>query len=219
MPILHESEDDLSLPEGFVYLDEAISGVAWEAKYATRDNFTGAQVPGYEANRIAISTEMVTPLQKAASAAAASGYRLLVWDGARPQRAVDAFMAWSVAPEDGLTKDTHYPNLNRSDLFTKGYLAKRSGHSRGAAVDLTLTDAQSGELLDMGTGFDYMDVLSHHGANGLTEAQRTNRNALAAIMRQAGFERYESEWWHYMLSDDPHPGVYFDFVIADAGRE
>ncbi len=211
MPALAES----ALPEGFVYLDEAVRGVTWDAKYATADNVTGAPVPGYETNRIALSLEMVAPLKKAMALADEAGYSLLIWDTARPQRAVDAFMAWSEAPEDGATKAAHYPRVDKADLFKLGYIAKKSGHTRGAAIDLTLTDKATGEALDMGTGFDFMDVLSHHGAKGLTQAQRENRSTLLKIMEGAGFKRYDREWWHYTLNDEPHPGTYFDFMIGE----
>lgn len=211
MPVLFE--EAYRLPDGFVYLDEAVPGVYWDAKYASEDNFTGAVVDGYAANRIACSERMAAALAKARDLAAEKGLKLLIWDAARPQRAVDRFVEWSREPEDGKTRETHYPNLKKSLLFRKGYIAARSGHTRGAAVDLTLMD-QSGIPLDMGGGFDLMDEKSRHGAKGLTKAQAENRNTLKKLMAQAGLKAYESEWWHYSLRDEPFPGEYFDFVIG-----
>lgn len=203
-----------ALPEGFVYLDEALDGVLWDAKYAADDNFTGATVDGYEANRIVCSNEMIDALALARDAAGEQGYLLLVWDAARPQRAVDAFVRWSEAPEDGSTKQRHYPNIRKSQLFGQGYIAKKSGHSRGAAVDLTLVSIETGAELDMGGGFDLMDAKSHHGAPGLSADQQANRKALRGIMERCGFAAYANEWWHYSLKSEPFAGQYFDFVIG-----
>lgn len=207
-----------ALPEGFVYLDEALSGVAWDAKYATRDNFTGQVVDGYASNRVALAQKMVGPLSRARDLAAGAGYGLLVWDAARPQRAVDCFAAWAALSEDNRTRARHYPNLKRSQLFELGYIARRSGHSSGRAIDLTLTGARSGRALDMGGCFDLMDERSHHGAAGLTPAQALNRAALRDIMCACGFADYQNEWWHYSLIDEPFPGQYFDFIICGEPR-
>ena len=211
MPV--EAEDAYQLPEGFVYLDEVVDGVYWDCKYATDDNFTGAPVDGYESNRIACSEKMAQALIKARDLAAEKGLSLLIWDAARPQRAVDRFVEWASEPEDGKTREAHYPNLKKSSLFKKGYIARHSGHSRGAAVDLTLLD-ESGEALNMGGAFDLMDVRSHHGAKGLTKLQRENRKTLRRLMEACGLKAYKNEWWHYSLADEPFPGEYFDFAIG-----
>ena len=210
---LQEAAERYRLPEGFGYLDEEAPGIRWDAKYAGSDNFTGAPVDGYEADRVAVSFELASALLEAQRLARAEGLDLLVWDAARPQRAVDRFVAWSKESEDGLTKEAHYPNLDKRELIGE-YVARRSGHSRGGAVDLTLTDAE-GEPLDMGGAFDLMDARSHHGAKGLTRAQTKRRALLRRIMKQAGFKAYESEWWHYSLKDEPFPGQYFDFAIGE----
>jgi D-alanyl-D-alanine dipeptidase len=139
---------------------------------------------------------------------------LLLWDAYRPQRAVDGFRAWSLEPEDGSTKRRHYPRLERPELFRHGYVAARSGHSRGAAVDLTLYRLADDALLPMGGGHDLMDPISHHGTPGLAPAATANRRRLSAIMAAAGFRPHQPEWWHYQLADEPHPDSYFDFPIA-----
>ncbi|MEG2859301.1 MAG: M15 family metallopeptidase [Clostridia bacterium] len=200
------------LPVGFVYLDEAIPGMLWDAKYATTDNFTGKIVDGYEANRIALTRQVANGLITAQALAREEGLQLLVWDAARPQRAVDCFVRWSEAPEDDLTRTRHYPNLDKSQLFGE-YIARRSGHSRGCAVDLTLVD-ETGAPLDMGGDFDLMDARSHHGARDVGKRQAANRKLLRRIMLDAGFDDYESEWWHYTVKDEPFPDRYFDFVIG-----
>jgi D-alanyl-D-alanine dipeptidase len=198
----------------FVFLDEVLTGLRWDAKYATRDNFTGAPVDGYDVNRIVGSHALADALMEATRHAAATGFGLLVWDGYRPQRAVNRFLEWSALPEDGRTKEAFYPNIDRPDMFTQGYVAPRSGHSRGCAVDLTLYRLDTGQLADMGGRHDLMDERSHHGAPGVTGDAAENRRMLCSLMERSGFERYECEWWHYSLRDEPHPDTYFDFPIA-----
>ncbi|NLG24813.1 MAG: M15 family metallopeptidase [Clostridiales bacterium] len=198
--------------KGFIYLDQALPGVRQDAKYATRDNFTGDVVEGYWALRVVGSIELADGLAAVRRLAAGQGYDLLLWDGYRPQRAVDCFARWAAAPEDGRTKAAHYPNIDKRELFALGYIARRSGHSRGGAIDLTLVDAQSGRPLDMGGPFDLMDKRSHHGAAVSPIATR-NRAALRALMERCGFAAYENEWWHYALIRQPYPGAYFDFPI------
>ena len=198
---------------GFVFLDEVLRGVRWDAKYATWDNFTGKPVEGYEVNRIVGSDALADALQEAKARAAAIGFGLLLWDAYRPQRAVDRFLEWSGLPEDGRTKARFYPNIDRAEMFTNGYVARKSGHSRGSAVDLTLYRLDTGELAPMGGGHDFMDERSHHGARGVSGSEAQNRRSLCSIMERSGFQRYECEWWHYALRDEPYPDTYFDFPI------
>jgi D-alanyl-D-alanine dipeptidase len=186
----------------------------WDAKYATWDNFTGKPVDGYLANRIAGTRALCAALARARDKAASLGFGLLLWDGYRPQRAVDCFLRWSKQPEDGRTKPRHYPHISRADMLGKGYMAAKSGHSRGSAVDLALYHLATGELAPMGGGHDLMDPLSHHGAKGITLVEAINRQYLRSIMNTSGFSSYDCEWWHYTLKDEPYPGTYFDFPIA-----
>lgn len=204
----------MSVDCGFGYVDEVVPGVRWDAKYATWDNFTGAPVDGYEVNRVVVSHAVADALRRARSDAAALGLGLLLWDGYRPQRAVDHFVRWSVQPEDGRTKAHFYPNLDRAGMFTQGYVARRSGHSRGGAVDLTVFRLDTGELLPMGSRHDLMDERSHHGASGVGSTEAGNRRTLCGVMERSGFVRYAAEWWHYGLRDEPYPGTYFDFPVA-----
>ncbi len=198
----------------FGYLDEQVPGIRWDAKYATWDNFTGRPVDGYGANRIIGTSELFRALQRARDEGAALGLGLLLWDAYRPQRAVDDFRRWAQQPEDGRTKPRHYPALDRPELFELGYVATRSGHSRGSAVDLTLYDLATGELRPMAGEHDLMDELSHHGAAGIPVDAARNRELLRAIMETSGFASYAAEWWHYALRDEPYPDRYFDFPIT-----
>jgi D-alanyl-D-alanine dipeptidase len=198
----------------FVYVDEFVAGIRWDAKYATWDNFTGKPVDGYQANRIVGTRALCAALERARDKAAAFGFGLLLWDGYRPQRAVDCFLRWSNQPDDRRTKLRHYPNIDRPEMFGKGYVAAKSGHSRGGTVDLTLYHLDNGELAPMGGDHDLMDALSHHGAPGITRVEAANRHRLRAIMSACGFEAYEREWWHYTLEHEPYPNTYFDFPVG-----
>lgn len=202
------------MEKGFVFLDEVLRGIRWDAKYATWDNFTGKPVDGYEVNRIVGTHELAAALHAAQERAAVLGYGLLLWDGYRPQRAVDSFVQWSEEPEDGRTKSKHYPNINRSEMIRKGYVATRSSHSRGCAIDLTLYRLDTDALVPMGGDFDLMDVISHHEAKGISEAEARNRRLLRSIMESSGFNSYDCEWWHYSLKKEPYPNTYFDFPIT-----
>ncbi len=198
----------------FVFVDELVPGIRWDAKYATWDNFTGKPVDGYLVNRIVGTRALCAALDEAHQHAAALGFGLLLWDGYRPQRAVDRFIRWSIEPEDGRTKQRHYPNLDRAAMFEQGYVATRSGHSRGSTVDLTLCDLATGELAPMGGDHDLMDPISHHGARGVAPDEARNRQRLRSVMEGCGFSAYEREWWHYTLDAEPYPDTYFDFPIA-----
>jgi D-alanyl-D-alanine dipeptidase len=191
-----------------------VSGVRWDAKYATWDNFTGKPVDGYLTNRIVGTKALCAALQSAQEKAESLDFGLLLWDGYRPQRAVDCFLRWSRLAEDGRTKRRHYPHIDRAAMFANGYVAAKSGHSRGSTVDLTLYHLATGELADMGGDHDLMDPVSHHGASGITRDETRNRQHLRFIMEACGFSAYESEWWHYTMNDEPYPDTYFDFPIS-----
>ena len=198
----------------FVFVDEQVPGIRWDAKYATWDNFTGKPVDGYAVNRVVGTRALCAALEQARDRAAALGLGLLLWDGYRPQRAVDCFLRWSRQPEDGRTKQRHYPHISRPQMFEQGYVARRSGHSRGSTVDLTLFDLDTLELCPMGGGHDLMDPRSHHGAPGLSPVEVRSRQTLCTVMEASGFRRYDCEWWHYTLDDEPYPDTYFDFPVA-----
>src|SRR5690606_24341423 len=116
--------------------------------------------------RIGVRHAQGDALREAKDKARVLRYGLPLWDGYRPQRAVNCFLRWSEQPEDGRTKGKYYPNIDRSEMITKGYVATKSGHSRGSAIDLTLYRLDTAELVSMGTGFDFMDDRSHHTSTG-----------------------------------------------------
>ena len=143
------------------------------------------------------------------------GYRLKVYDAFRPQRAVDHFVRWAEDLNDTAMKSVFYPEVDKADLFEQGFIAKKSGHSRGSSVDLTMVDALTGKELDMGGAFDYFGELSHPGYRGeLTQAQIDNRMLLREAMLRQGFKPLSTEWWHFTLANEPWPGTYFEFPVC-----
>lgn len=204
----------MSVHPDFAFIDELVGGVRWDAKYATWDNFTGRPVDGYLVNRVVGSRALCAGLATARDRAGEQGLGLLLWDGYRPQRAVDDFVRWSRQPEDGSRKERHHPNLDRPQIVAQGYVATRSGHCRGSAVDLTLFDLASQQLVPMAGDHDLMDTSSHHDAAGIGSVEARNRRLLRSIMEASGFAAFEREWWHYSLVDEPHPDTSFDFPVA-----
>jgi D-alanyl-D-alanine dipeptidase len=147
---------------------------------------------------------------------AGRGYGLRAFDCYRPQRAVDHFVRWARDTTDRRTKAAYYPDVAKSALFADGYIAERSGHSRGSTVDLTLIEVHSDgstEPLDMGTPFDFFDPSSATDSPDVTPRQRADRALLREYMEAGGFRNYEAEWWHYTLEDEPWPERYLDVVI------
>ena len=201
------------LPEGFVYIDELIEDCILDAKYWGTDNFLGRPVAGYEQPLVVMSAEAAQACVRAAERLRRQGYVMKLFDAYRPQRAVDDFIAWVDDLSDQRRKPIHYPNVNKADMFELGYLARRSGHSRGSSVDLSLVDATTWQELDMGSIFDFMDVRSHIVTPGLTEAQARNRAMLRDAMVACGFETYSCEWWHFNLVTEPYSDTYFDFPV------
>lgn len=200
------------LPEGFVYIRDVIPSVREDIRYAGSHNFVGCPVDGYFVPRGVLREEAALALKTAADAFEEKGLYLLIYDAYRPQRAVDHFVRWAQDANDTKMKDEFYPTLDKSELFPKGYIAVRSGHSRGLTVDLTLTD-KDGTPLDMGGEFDWFLKISSHDYDDLTPAQKANRKLLLDGMEAAGFGSYSEEWWHYTLRGESTAEEFYDFPI------
>ena len=143
------------------------------------------------------------------------GYRLKIYDTYRPQRAVDHFVEWSKKTDDVRMKRYFYPDLGKDVLFPRGYIAAKSGHSRGSTVDLTLFDMKTGKEVDMGGTFDWFGEESHPDYRGISAAQFKNRMLLREIMVAHGFKPLAEEWWHFTLANEPYPDTYFDFPVRE----
>ena len=203
-------------PSGFVVLAEFIPHVIQEIRYYTTYNFIGDRIDGYEEPCALLTAEAARALRSAASELIVQGYRLKIFDAYRPACAVRHFALWGLEDQDIRMKQYFYPDLEKQELFSKGYIATRSSHSRGSALDLTLFDMKTGREADMGGPFDFFGEISHpdYRGPGLTDEQYDNRLILRRAMVRCGFEPYECEWWHFRLADEPYPETYFEFPIS-----
>ena len=202
-----------SRPEIFVDLEKAIPGILVEPRYYGENNFIGRRIDGYDAPVCYLTLPASEALAKVQKALAPFGLGLKVFDAYRPQRAVDHFVRWAKDLNDTKMKKAFYPDVPKTALFEKGYIAARSGHSRGSTVDLTLIDLASGRELDMGTPFDFFSPVSWPTSSTVTAQQRANRLLLRATMLRCGFRPLEEEWWHFTLENEPFPERYFDFLV------
>jgi D-alanyl-D-alanine dipeptidase len=204
--------DGAAAPGEFTALDRIAPGIGQEMRYATARNFTGERVDGYHEAVCLLTEDAARALRRAHRALGGEGLGLLVYDCYRPQRAVDHFLRWAAGTGDGRTRERYHPRVPRDRLFDEGYLAARSGHSRGSTVDVTLV-RESGEPVDMGTGFDFFDPASHAASREVGAEARAARERLRAALTTEGFEPVPTEWWHFTYGPEPFPGHYFDFPV------
>lgn len=224
------------LPEGFSYLSQLDSSIQQDMRYVGTNNFLGRPVAGYEAGECILTDLAAEALVLVQEAVNTLGYSLKVYDCFRPQRAVDDFVQWAADPADELMRSSYYPEIPKDELFSRGYIAERSGHSRGSTVDLTLVPLGTAvpvadplarrfdcrvaqperfpdNSIDMGTGYDCFDLRSHTDDIGVGADVLQRRHLLRNLMEAAGFTNYEQEWWHYTLNEEPFPDQYFDFPV------
>ena len=195
----------------FIPVYTVIDDAAYDIRYYSPNNFTGNRINGYNAPIAYMTKEGLKALSIAADDLRKQGYRLLIWDTYRPQKAVDNFVVWINDSKNSGDKD-FYPDLQKSDLVKGGYIATKSSHTRGSTVDLTLIK-KDGAFVDMGGTFDLFSEISHPDYKKLTRVQKKNRKTLHDAMIKAGFEGIDSEWWHYTLQNEPFPDTYFNFNI------
>lgn len=226
---------DQAMPAGFSRLTQADDSIEQDIRYAGDNNFVGRPVNGYLTPACVLTTPAASALTQVQAQANRQGYSLKVYDCFRPQRAVDHFVAWAADPADEKMKAAFYPDVPKDELFSRGYIAERSGHSRGSTVDLTLVrlgslqpqadpmgdyDCRGHEAqrfpdnsIDMGTSYDCFDERSHTDNSQVGDEVLANRHLLRDLMAAAGFVNYDQEWWHYTLRDEPFSEQYFDFPI------
>lgn len=201
-------------PKGFVVLADMIPHIVQEIRYYSTYNFIGERIDGYEEPCALLTAEAARALKGVSNELFVRGYRLKVFDAYRPACAVKQFVLWGIEDTDIRMKPYFYPDLEKQELFSKGYIAKQSSHSRGSAIDLTLLDMRTGKELDMGTPFDLFSRLSHPDSRDITDEQFENRMILRKAMMRNGFEPIDCEWWHFALGDEPFPDTYFDFPVS-----
>lgn len=195
----------------FVPIYTVIDDAVYDIRYYSPNNFTGNKINGYKAPVAYMTKESAQALSLAAKDLRKQGYRLLIWDSYRPQKAVDNFVEWINNPNDEGDK-SFYPELKKSDLLKGQYIMEKSGHTRGSTVDLTLIK-KDGSFVDMGGTFDLFSEISHPDYKKLTREQKINRKILKNAMQRAGFTGLDSEWWHFTLKNEPYPDTYFDFDV------
>ena len=226
-------------PDAFVSLRDVAPSILHDIRYFTRHNFVGRRIRGYRAPLCILTRDAAEGLARVQEAVVAQGYTLKVYDCYRPQRAVNHFVRWARRLRDERMKREFYPRVEKSQLFADGYIAERSGHSRGSTMDLTLVELPArrqprwsmrrfglvncfapyeerfpDNTIDMGTGYDCFDTLAHTLDPRIQGVQRANRLRLKTAMEAAGFTNYENEWWHYTLADEPFPDTFFDFPVS-----
>lgn len=226
------------MPNDFVYLRDIDATILQDIRYATPHNFIGAPIKGYQAGECILTRQSADALARVQKKLLQSNLSLKVYDCYRPQMAVDEFIAWSQQPNDHKMKEEFYPRVNKADFFSLGYVAAKSGHSRGSTMDLTIVplgaavpksyrEGQSlvactapytqrfhDQSVDMGTGFDCMDELSHNDSTSISTVAYYDRLILKTLMEKYGFSAYQPEWWHFTLKNEPYPDTYFNFPIV-----
>ena len=201
-------------PSRFVLLADFVPGIVQEIRYYSTFNFIGDRINGYEEPCAITTREAARALKEVSNEANVRGYRLKVFDAYRPARAVKHFVMWGIEDLDLRMKPYFYPDLEKQELFIKGYIASRSSHCRGSTIDLTLLDMSTGKEADMGSPFDLFSEVSHPDYRGITEEQYENRMLLRTMMTRNGFEPINCEWWHFSLKNEPFPETFFDFPVS-----
>jgi D-alanyl-D-alanine dipeptidase len=223
--------------DAFVSVIDVDSTIVVEARYFGAHNFIGRRIAGYDAPKCLLTREAAAALARVQADLRPFGLGLKSYDCYRPQRAVDDFVAWAQDTADTKMRAEFYPEVEKRHLFRDGYIAERSGHSRGSTIDLTIIPLpppsqpqyRDGERLvdcrapagqrfrdntiDMGTGYDCFDPLSHTANPDISPDAKRNRLVLKALMEKHGFRHYAQEWWHFTLVDEPYADTYFDQPI------
>ncbi len=196
---------------GFEKIYNVIDDAVFDLRYYSPYNFTGKKIRGYNAPVAYMTKEALSALAVAAADLRKQGYRIVVWDSYRPQKAVDHFVEWINDPKDPGNK-SFYPALNKENLIAGEYIMPKSGHTRGSTIDLTIIK-QDGSFVDMGGTFDLFSERSHPDYKKLTKQQKRNRKILRDAMLNAGFVGIDSEWWHFTLKNEPYKDTYFNFDV------
>lgn len=208
-----------SIPHtGFVYVKDLIPDLIEDLRYNTTNNFMGEPANGYKSNKVILTKKAALALKNAADEFRKMGYVIKVYDAYRPQSAVDHFVRWSKT-SDQRNKADYYPTLNKSSLFPR-YIARKSGHSKGSTIDMTICYKDMGKEVDMGSHFDFFGTPSHtmflgkYNGGEVTKEHQKNRLLLRTVMVKYGFKPYDNEWWHFTLKNEPYPQTWFTFPVA-----
>ncbi|WJF91632.1 M15 family metallopeptidase [Paraburkholderia bonniea] len=225
-------------PNDFVNLNTIAPEIQYDLRYFTDHNFVGRRIEGYDAPVCLLTNQAAQALKSVQDRLLPMGLTLKVYDCYRPQNAVDDFAKWAKNLSSTKMRTEFYPEVKKDRLFSDGYIAYRSGHSRGSTMDLTIVPVGSqipaydpkrkqvsctspasqrtpDNSLDFGAGFDCFSPLSHPDSQVVSPQQRANRLLLQSLMVQAGFKPLDTEWWHFTLAKEPYPDTYFNFPVAN----
>ncbi|MFI9403395.1 M15 family metallopeptidase [Nocardia sp. NPDC052316] len=221
----------------FVSVTDVEPTILVDARYFGEHNFLGTRVTGYEAPRCLLTKQAAAALAEVQRELQPMNLSLKTYDCYRPQRAVDHFVAWAKDLGDVKMKKEFYPAVDKANLFRDGYIAEKSGHSRGSTVDLAIVALPAADpepyrdgdplrecflpteqrfrdnILDFGTGYDCFDPAAHTANPAVGGTQRAVRALLAELMEEHGFTNLAEEWWHFTLKDEPFPKTFFDFPV------
>lgn len=200
-------------PASFVDASTVVPGLIVEMRYLTAHNFVGVPIDGYEKPVCYLTRQAAAALGAVARELEPRGLVVKAFDCYRPTRAVAHFVRWARNLNDISQKAEFYPNVDKSTLFRDGYIASRSGHSRGSTIDMTLARKSDGKDLDMGTPFDFFSTKTWPSDRSVNTEAQANRKLLADAMRRNGFDPYNKEWWHFTLKNEPFRDTYFDFPV------
>ena len=201
------------MPSSFVDASSVVPGLIVEARYAGSHNFVGRPIDGYERGACLLTKPAAAALAQVARDLEPRRLAIKAFDCYRPVRAVAHFVRWARDLADVARKPEFYPHVDKRNLFSDGYIAARSGHSRGSTIDLTLARRGDGKELDMGTPFDFFSPRSWPSDRSVSADSQANRALLAQAMRRRGFLAYNKEWWHFTLRHEPYPDTHFDFPV------
>ncbi|MCL9781582.1 M15 family metallopeptidase [Vibrio sp. S4M6] len=231
------SETQISTPpETFVEVKKMIPDMQLDIRYDTAYNFVGQKINGYLSPVCLLTKQAAEALKNVEAQLVPMGLTLKAYDCYRPQRAVNNFIEWASNVEDTKMKQAFYPNVDKTALFAEGYIAERSGHSRGSTIDLTIVPLNSqvpnlskvslqdscileknkrapDNSLDFGSGYDCFSPVSHPDYANISAQAKANRLLLRTLMMEAGFMPLDTEWWHFTLADEPYPNTYFNFPV------
>lgn len=202
-----------SLPKGFIHVKTVVPTISVDLRYSGSNNFVGTRIDGYVGPDAILTEEAALAIGRVQADLSRHSLGLKIFDAYRPKRGVRHFLRWASDPRDKRTQTAYYPGLDKPDLFRKGYIARRSSHTRGSTVDLTLIDLRTGAELDMGSPFDFFGPVSWIDWSKLSPQQKANRRLLRQTMVKHGFKPYRMEWWHFTLRNEPFPRTYFDFEV------
>ncbi|MDO8527083.1 MAG: M15 family metallopeptidase [Deltaproteobacteria bacterium] len=221
----------------FVSLNEVDPSIIVDMRYFGKHNFIGRQIKGYRAPKCLLTKESAEALTEVQKELKQKSLSLKIYDCYRPQKAVNDFAQWTKNLQNTDMKKEFYPEEPKETLFDRGYIAYKSGHSRGSTMDLTIVPLPATEeeiyhegqplvecfapetkrfkdsSIDMGTGYDCFSTLSNTDDKRIRGLQRKNRQLLKTIMEKHGFKNYDKEWWHYTLKNEPFPDRYFNFNV------